>query len=308
MKISVVICTHNPRKEFLTRVLEALKAQTLGIEYWELLIIDNRSTTPVSELLDISWHPNVRCIREETLGSSHARIRGINESKAEYILFVDDDNCLNQDYLEIAKQTLDNNPMLGALGSGKILPEYEEEPTPEALDYMAMLAFRDEIRSHYSNEIGFNRAIPYTAGGIIRKHIALDYVRSFKEREFASILGRTGNSMLLSGEDVDMALHACNKEYLVGVTPELKITHLIPKSRLTSEYLVRIAAGHAYSHYILGRMWGYLKDYPENPVLKRMRYWRKWAKTKGLARLIFVAEHEAVKKARLDWNKTLAAK
>src|SRR5690554_636680 len=118
MEISVVICTHNPRREFLTRVLEALKAQTLGIEYWELLIIDNRSTTPVSELLDISWHPNARCIREETLGSAHARIRGINESKAEYILFVDDDNCLAQDYLQIAKQAMDNNPMLGTLGSG----------------------------------------------------------------------------------------------------------------------------------------------------------------------------------------------
>src|SRR5690606_32067791 len=140
-------------------------------EHWELLIIDNRSATPVSELFDISWHPNSRCIREETLGSAHARIRGINESKAEYILFVDDDNCLDQDYLQIAKQAMDNNPMLGTLGSGKILPEYEEEPAPEALDFMPMLAYRDEVRSHYSNEIGFNRAIPYTAGGIIRKHI-----------------------------------------------------------------------------------------------------------------------------------------
>jgi len=308
MEISVVICTHNPRKEFLTRVLEALKGQTLGVEYWELLIVDNRSTTPVAGLIDLSWHPRARCVREETLGSAHARICGINESIAGYILFVDDDNCLNEDYLEIAKQAMDNNPMLGALGSGKILPEYEEEPTLEALDYMPMLAFRNEIRSHYSNEIGFNKAIPYTAGGIIRKHIALDYVQSFQEREFASMLGRTGSSMLLSGEDVDLALHACNKQYLVGVIPELKITHLIPKSRLTNDYLVKIAAGHAYSHYILGRMWGYIKDYPENPVLKRMRYWSKWLKAKGLAKLIFVAEHEAVEKARLDWNKTLVAK
>lgn len=308
MEISVVICTHNPRKEFLNRVLEALKAQSLGMEHWELLIIDNRSTTPVSTLFDLSWHPNIRCICEETLGSAHARIRGINESKAEFILFVDDDNCLNQDYLEIAKLTMDNHPMIGALGAGKILPEYEEEPAPEALEFMPMLAFRDEKRSHYSNEIGFNTAIPYTAGGIIRRHLALDYVQSFKEREFASILGRTGNSMLLSGEDVDMALHACEKQYLVGVTPELKITHLIPKTRLTKEYLVRIAAGHAYSHYILGRMWGYIKDYPENPILKRMRYWNKWLKAKGLARLIFIAEHEAVKKAQLDWSKALAGK
>jgi hypothetical protein len=28
---------------------------------------------------------------------------------------------------------------------------------------------------------------------------------------------------------------------------------------METEYLVKIAAGHAYSHYILGKMWGYLK-------------------------------------------------
>src|SRR5690606_12868236 len=257
-----------PRKEFLVRVLEALKAQTLDTKYWELLIIDNCSTTPVSEFIDIPWHPNVRYIREETLGSAHARIRGINESKNELILFVDDDNCLNHDYLEIAKRTMDNNPMLGALGAGKILPEYEEEPSPEVLDYVVNLALRDETRSYYSNEINYTKATPYSAGGIIRKHIALDYVHSFRERKFASILGRTGSSMLLSGEDVDMALHACDKQYLVGVIPELKITHLIPKSRLAAEYLARIAAGHLYSNYILGRMWGYSMPSPENPILK----------------------------------------
>src|SRR5690606_40565853 len=112
MEISVVICTHNPRIEFLSRVLEALRAQTLDTSHWELLIIDNCSTTPVSESLKISWHPNVRYIREDMLGSAHARIRGINESKSELILFVDDDNCVDHDYLEIAKQTMDNNPML----------------------------------------------------------------------------------------------------------------------------------------------------------------------------------------------------
>jgi hypothetical protein len=38
---SVVICTHNSRLIYLRRVLEALRSQTLPLEQWELLLIDN---------------------------------------------------------------------------------------------------------------------------------------------------------------------------------------------------------------------------------------------------------------------------
>jgi glycosyltransferase involved in cell wall biosynthesis len=41
LKVSVVICTHNSRRGYLVRVLDALKAQTLPREQWELLLIDN---------------------------------------------------------------------------------------------------------------------------------------------------------------------------------------------------------------------------------------------------------------------------
>ena len=44
---SVIVCTHNPRLIYLRRVLEALRSQTLPLEQWELLLIDNAS----SELL-----------------------------------------------------------------------------------------------------------------------------------------------------------------------------------------------------------------------------------------------------------------
>lgn len=301
MKLSVVICTHNPRKEFLDKVLDALKVQTLDKSHWELIIVDNFSTPTVSSAFDVSWHPNARFVREDALGSAYARVRGVHESGAEYILFVDDDNCLSPDYLAVAQHEMDLNPLLAALGAGKILPEYEKQPTAEALDYVLNLALRDEPRSHYSNEISLNRATPYSAGMIIRRSIALDYVASFKKRRFAEVLGRTGKSVLLSGEDVDMALHACKRQFLVGVTPNLKMLHLIPETRLVNDYLVRIAAGHAYSKYILGRMWGYEQDYKENGLLKQLRYWKRRFKTKGLAREVFIAEQRAIRDARRDW-------
>ena len=94
MQLSVIICCHNPRSDYLERVLEALQAQTLSTNNWELLVVDNASENPVSASHNISWHPNARHVREENLGLTRARLRGIAESKADLLVFVDDDNVL----------------------------------------------------------------------------------------------------------------------------------------------------------------------------------------------------------------------
>lgn len=300
-QITVIICTHNPKLTYLNRVWDSLKAQTLNKDEWELLLIDNGSKELLSSNIDMSWHPNGRHVREDTLGLTPARICGILNSRSNILLFVDDDNCLKSDYLEISVNKFKENSLLGTLGAGKIIPEFEVAPSEQILPYTQMLALRDEPRAHYSNAIRFNEAIPYGAGMCILKSVALDYVESCKKRTIAAGLDRTGGA-LLSGGDVDLALHACAAGYLAGVIPELELLHIIPKGRLDENYLIKIAAGHAYSHYMLGRMWGYLRDYPENPILKKVRFLTKVKKGKGLSKAISVAEYNAIEEARVAWN------
>ena len=76
-RLSVVVCTHNPRRSYLTRVLGALRAQTLPKDQWELLVVDNASNEPVTQQHDFSWHPNNRCVLEAEIGIAAARQRGI---------------------------------------------------------------------------------------------------------------------------------------------------------------------------------------------------------------------------------------
>src|SRR5690349_18588203 len=104
VQASVIICCHNSRSDYLARVLEALKAQTLSANHWELLVVDNASENPVSKSYDISWHPNARHIREDKVGLTWARVRGIAESSADILIFVDDDNLLEKNYLAVATQ------------------------------------------------------------------------------------------------------------------------------------------------------------------------------------------------------------
>jgi hypothetical protein len=47
--LSVILCTHNPRPDYLSRVLASLRGQTLPAEQWEFLLIDNASRQPLTE-------------------------------------------------------------------------------------------------------------------------------------------------------------------------------------------------------------------------------------------------------------------
>ncbi len=100
MDLSVIICTHNPRADFLRRTLDALKEQTLARGEWELVLVDNASKTAVAGAWDLAWHPRGRHVREEELGLTHARFRGIREATGAVLVFVDDDNILAPDYLQ----------------------------------------------------------------------------------------------------------------------------------------------------------------------------------------------------------------
>ncbi len=71
--VSVILCTHNPRADYLDRVLVGLRRQTLSFQHWELLLIDNASKESVADRFDIGWHPNGRHVREDELGLTEAR-------------------------------------------------------------------------------------------------------------------------------------------------------------------------------------------------------------------------------------------
>jgi hypothetical protein len=63
-------------------------------------------------------------------------------------------------------------------------------------------------------------------------------------------LGRTGQE-LLSGEDTDMALTACDMGLGVGRFMSMSFMHLIPDRRLTLAYLLALREGMVFSHRIL---------------------------------------------------------
>ncbi|MGP0094540.1 MAG: glycosyltransferase [Xanthobacteraceae bacterium] len=142
---SVIICSHNPRADYLGRVLQALAEQTLSKTSWELLLVDNASHRPLESSWDLCWHPQGRHVREAQVGLVNARISGIDHAKGDLLIFVDDDNLLGSNYLETACRIAKQFPRIGAFGCS-LAGEFETTVPNWAQPYLEGLCVKEITR------------------------------------------------------------------------------------------------------------------------------------------------------------------
>ena len=269
LPLSVLIPAHDPRRDWLDRVLAALRAQTLPRVEWELILIDNASRAPLAETVDLSWHPAARVVREEQLGSSHARLRGVREATGDLLTFVDDDNVPHPDFLERALKVAATHPAVGVFGPGWLAAEYEQEPSAAVRPYLWILAQKYETEKRTSAARENNLCLPVGAGLCIRRELAVAYAREIEGDKIRLLLGRTGEN-LLACEDRDMALSALQQGFSAGIFPELRLTHLIAARRVEPDYLARLYEGTALSHALLERFWHHPPP-PPTPFFVRLK-------------------------------------
>jgi glycosyltransferase involved in cell wall biosynthesis len=243
--ISVITCAHNPRTDYLKQVLEALSNQTLDKEAWEYLLVDNASDELLASHFNLSWHPRARHVREMKLGLTHARLRGIRESRGVLLVFVDDDNVLDTDYLERTLRLSQEWPLLGAWG-GQVRAEFETIPREWTRKYWSRLVIREFDQDRWSNLPYLHDTMPSGAGLCVRRCVAECYFEYHKNGRRPLMMDRTGNS-LLSGGDTDLAATACDIGLGTGLFSSLKLTHLIPRERLEEDYLAKLLEGLAFS-------------------------------------------------------------
>lgn len=253
MNLSVLICTHNPRRDYLSRVLAALAGQSLSSGEWDLIIVDNASQPPL-QLQDYPSLPvAVRLLAEPTLGSVHARTCGLREASADFVVLVDDDNVLHPDYLANAVAFLREHEPVGAVG-GVVEPEFETPPPSWLGSHHTLLALRDfgpapVVSNWKANPEDYPWCAPFGAGMVLRVDCARRYLASISQAKEISI-GRQGTAFLGGCEDAEIILYGVlqgGRE--VAYSPNLRLLHLIPQRRLQHSYLSRLA-------YQSGQTWG----------------------------------------------------
>lgn len=239
-RLSICICTHDPRRDYLAQTLAALSAQTLDRSRWECIIIDNASRPPLETWLRDAEPLTPRILREETLGLVHARLGAIAAAAGGVIVFVDDDNLLAPDYLARVAEIFDGDPEIGVAG-GRIEGKFEEPPAAWLRPFLSYYA----IGGAGDNPIRKFKGTPYGpwyprgAGIAVRTSAARAWAERIASDPGRLALGRVGGG-LGGGEDIDLVSSVLDQGLAAGYDPRLQLTHLIPRRRLTYDYAARL--------------------------------------------------------------------
>lgn len=243
---SIIICTYNPDERLLRRCLNAVASLHFENFSAEIILVDNNSTTPLKTLNYIEdflgkTSPS-KLIEVAEQGLNHARMAGIKESKGKYVVFFDDDNEPDPDYIKELYQLHTNYPNVAAWGPGNVEVDFIEGVDP-GLEHYARAAFqeRHETRVTYSNQTSWQACYPFGTGLCLERTYFEAY-RLLAEQGVFSISDRKGNQ-LSSGGDTQMVLFCISKGAAAGVAPGLKLTHIVPGKRTGFDYLKRLTYG-----------------------------------------------------------------
>ncbi len=103
-KVSVIIPCYNVEK-YLRRCLDSVLSQTIGIHHLEIIAVNDCSTDCTAEILreyEARFPENICIIEcEENCGQSHARNTALEYVTGNYVTFVDSDDCIAENMLEI---------------------------------------------------------------------------------------------------------------------------------------------------------------------------------------------------------------
>lgn len=108
MKISIITCVYNTEK-YLRRCFDSIRKQKYTD--FEVVIVNDGSPDNSQAIIDeyVKEDSRFRSIQQENRGVAGACNRGIDESKGEYIVFVDGDDEIKDDYLSSFAKVIDNN-------------------------------------------------------------------------------------------------------------------------------------------------------------------------------------------------------
>lgn len=230
IRLSLIIATYN-RAEALLEALRSVVRQDFPADRWECIVVNNNSQDDTLARFEefAAAHPqlNLRIVTETRQGLSHARNRGISESRGEYIAIIDDDERINEQFISSYVDLFDRYPDAASAG-GVIIADYP--------------AGRPKWISRYTerpiaNPIDLGRKIRLFPEGRIPGGGNMALRRSTVERygAFDPALGRTGEN-LIGGEESDLFERLRAAGTRCYYLPTAIMWHIIPPRKTTRTY------------------------------------------------------------------------
>ncbi len=112
--VSVVVAAYNEEK-FIGRCLRSLLHQTLSLDDYEIIVVNDGSTDRTGYALEL-FHDAIHTVTNaQNIGLPAAINKGIMAAKAEYIVRVDADDYVNTNFLNFLSFFLDQNANIDAV-------------------------------------------------------------------------------------------------------------------------------------------------------------------------------------------------
>ena len=227
MVLSIIICTYN-RLDFLKKCIDSILKQISTNNGIEIVVIDNNCNDGTKEYINSLNFTYINYFLENKQGLSHARNKGIEVSKGNFLAFVDDDATIDEKWLKSLLYHLKNQNINHIYG-GPIFPNFEVK-CPKWIDdgyFIRKFKSSDGYLDKLTAQDGFsggNMCIP--------KNI-FDKVGFFN-----TDLGMQGKEMGLGEEsELFFRIHNQIKQVKLYNINDMSITHFEAKFKLEKKYL-----------------------------------------------------------------------
>ena len=234
-KLSLIIATYN-RCQSLLRLLGSVVSQTAPKELWECVVVNNNSSDDTAEVFAAfaSEHAdcNLRMVTEVKQGLSNARNCGIEASVGEYIAIIDDDETIEQCFIESYIEFFDSFP--AAMAAGGAVRAVFESGRPRWMSHYTERMIANTLDLDIAVTLFPKNRVPAGGNMAFRREI-FDSVGVFNPQ-----LGRNGQS-LMGGEENDLFARIRERGYDIFFVPNAAIDHYIPATKTTDVYFDRLS-------------------------------------------------------------------
>ena len=166
MKISVIIPSYKP-DYYIWECLDSIRKQTLDKNLFEVLIILNGEKEPyynnILNYIEKYKLQNFKLSYTELSGVSNARNIGLNNCKGDYISFIDDDDCITKEYLQVLFEGIQEYGDTGIVLSNYLNFDEINKQTINRLNY--------KLNDYSENLIEFRQTFSMVWGKLIPKKV-----------------------------------------------------------------------------------------------------------------------------------------
>ncbi len=222
-RLAVIICTYN-RADSLKQALQSVLRQNCDGFSYEIVVVDDASTDHTRETVQAMAADAAMPLRyvrqEDRCGIAHARNRGVAEARGDYVVFFDDDQIADPQWLQclvnVAQEK--NADLVGGPRRLALSPDALARLGPVCRSILGENLYEGPPAPLHGKELP-------TTGNLLISRRVFDAIGNFN-----AAISRS------SGEDTDFILRAREHGFTVWTAPKAMVAHMIPAYRVTPAY------------------------------------------------------------------------